>query len=85
MTLGNHEFDDSDDLLADFLALIQPSATLDGEEVFVVTSYRWREYLGYIDVEFDYRDKIVSYKGAQPSASRNTTAESPKLKAEVTE
>jgi 2',3'-cyclic-nucleotide 2'-phosphodiesterase (5'-nucleotidase family) len=39
------------------------ATNFDGEEVFVVTAYRWREYLGFIDVELDYRDKIVSYKG----------------------
>ncbi|TEB24717.1 Metallo-dependent phosphatase [Coprinellus micaceus] len=39
-----------------------------GEEVFVVTSYRWGEYLSYIDLEFDSRGRV---------------AEDAKLKAEV--
>lgn len=55
---------------------------LDGDEVFVVTSYRWGEYVSYIDVEFDWRGKIVKYEGA-PIHLTNTTAEDPKLKAQV--
>ncbi|TFK35446.1 5'-nucleotidase [Crucibulum laeve] len=55
---------------------------LDGDEVFVVTSYRWGEYLGYIDVEYDLSGKIVRYEGA-PFHLTNTTAEEPKLKAQV--
>jgi len=35
-----------------------------GDEVFVVTSYRWGERIGYIDVELDSRGRIVSYEGA---------------------
>ncbi|PPQ92091.1 hypothetical protein CVT25_008272 [Psilocybe cyanescens] len=58
------------------------ATNLDGDEVFVVTSYRWGEYLGYIDVEYDRRGKIVSYEGA-PIHLTNATAESPKLKAQV--
>ncbi|KAF9032947.1 Metallo-dependent phosphatase [Panaeolus papilionaceus] len=58
------------------------ATNLDGDEVFVVTSYRWGEYLGYIDVEYDRRGKIVSYEGA-PIHLTNTTAEEPKLKAQV--
>src|SRR5260221_826302 len=34
----------------------------DGDDVFVVTSYRWGEYLGYIDVEFDRSGRIVKYE-----------------------
>ncbi|CAA7261017.1 unnamed protein product [Cyclocybe aegerita] len=55
-----------------------------GDEVFVVTSYRWGEYLGYIDVEFNRQGKIVSYEGA-PVHLTNATAEEPKLKAQVKE
>ena len=57
---------------------------LDGDDVFVVTSYRWGEYLGYIDVEFDFRGKVVKYEGA-PIHLTNTTSEEPKLKAQITE
>ncbi|KAK9896117.1 5'-nucleotidase [Cystobasidium minutum MCA 4210] len=38
---------------------------LDGEEVFVVTSWRWGQQLGRIDVEFEETTgKILSYTGA---------------------
>lgn len=57
-----------------------------GEEVFVVTSYRWGEYLGYIDVEFDWKGRIVRYEGAPihlNNTAEATKAEDPALKAEV--
>ena len=60
------------------------ATNLDGDEVFVVTAYRWGEYLGYIDVEYDRRGKIVSYEGA-PIHLTNATVEEPKLKAQVKE
>lgn len=49
-----------------------------------MTAYRWGEYLGYIDVEYDRRGKIVSYEGA-PIHLTNATAEEPGLKAQVKE
>lgn len=57
-----------------------------GEEVFVVTSYRWGEYLGYIDLEFDQRGRVVRYEGAPihlTNTDNATLAENPKLKQEV--
>ncbi|KAH6919330.1 5'-nucleotidase [Coprinopsis sp. MPI-PUGE-AT-0042] len=57
-----------------------------GEEVFVVTSFRWGEYLGYIDVEFDWKGRIVRYEGAPIHLNNSveaTKAEDPTLKAEV--
>ncbi|TFK24617.1 5'-nucleotidase [Coprinopsis marcescibilis] len=57
-----------------------------GEEVFVVTSYRWGEYLGYIDVEYDHSGHIVRYSGAPihlNNSSPATLPEDPKLKTEV--
>jgi len=30
----------------------------DGDEIFIVTDYRWGEYLGYIDVEYDPQGKL---------------------------
>lgn len=59
-----------------------------GEEVFVVTSYRWGEYLGYIDLEFDSRGRVVRYEGAPihlTNTDNATKAENPTLKAEVQE
>jgi len=55
---------------------------LDGDEVFVVTAYRWGEYLGYIDVEYDCQGKIVTYEGA-PIHLTNTTALEPHLESEI--
>jgi len=38
---------------------------LDGEEVFVVTAWRWGQQLGRIDVEFElHSNRILSYTGA---------------------
>ncbi|KAI9046917.1 hypothetical protein LZ554_008995 [Drepanopeziza brunnea f. sp. 'monogermtubi'] len=56
----------------------------DGEEVFVVTAYRWGEYLGYIDVTYDSSGKIVSYRGA-PIHITNTTEQDPDLQAQINE
>lgn len=47
-------------------------------------SYRWGEYLGYMDLTFDKEGKIVSYQGA-PIHLDNTTAQEPELQAEVDE
>lgn len=55
----------------------------DGDDVFIVTAYRWGEYLGYINVEYDARGRIVAYEGA-PVRLTNATAEEPGLKAQVT-
>ncbi|KAK5996001.1 5'-nucleotidase [Cladobotryum mycophilum] len=57
---------------------------LEGNEVFVVTSYRWGEYLGSIDVTFDRDGKALSYVGA-PIHMDNTTAQDPALQAKVDE
>ncbi|RPA80440.1 Metallo-dependent phosphatase [Ascobolus immersus RN42] len=55
---------------------------LDGEEVFVVTSYRWGEYLGFIDVTYDPSGKILAYNGA-PIHLTNSTAQDKKLDEEI--
>jgi len=57
---------------------------LDGEEVFVVTAYRWGEYLGALDVSFDSNGRIVQFTGA-PVHMINTTAVDKKLQAQVRE
>ncbi|TLS28388.1 hypothetical protein PpBr36_02128 [Pyricularia pennisetigena] len=54
----------------------------DGEEVFVVTAYRWGEYLGYIDVTYDSEGKILAYHGA-PIHLDNKTEQDPGLQAQV--
>lgn len=56
----------------------------DGDEVFIVTAYRWGEYLGYIDVTYDPSGKILAYHGAPIHLDNKTIAE-PELKAEIIE
>ncbi|KAF4458270.1 5 -nucleotidase [Fusarium albosuccineum] len=36
---------------------------VNGDEVFIVTAYRWGEYLGYIDLTFDKDGKALEYHG----------------------
>jgi 5'-nucleotidase len=56
----------------------------DGEEVFIVTAYRWGEYLGYIDVIYDSTGRITEYHGA-PIHLTNTTEQDPALQAQIEE
>ncbi|KAK4243714.1 Metallo-dependent phosphatase-like protein [Corynascus novoguineensis] len=56
----------------------------DGDEVFIVTAYRWGEYLGYIDVTYDTQGKILAYHGA-PIHLTNTTAQDKDLQEQITE
>ncbi|TFK70177.1 5'-nucleotidase [Pluteus cervinus] len=56
---------------------------LDGQEVFIVTSYRWGEYLGYIDIEYEQNSgKILGYTGA-PIHLTNDTVQNPQLQKEI--
>lgn len=55
-----------------------------GEEVFVVTAYRWGEYLGYIDLTWDDCDRVVEYHGA-PFHLDNKTAQDAGLQAQIAE
>jgi 5'-nucleotidase len=54
----------------------------EGEEVFIVTAFRWGEYLGYIDVIYDSTGRIIEYHGA-PIHLTNTTEQDPGLQAQV--
>ncbi|KAK3370493.1 Metallo-dependent phosphatase-like protein [Podospora didyma] len=54
----------------------------DGDEVFIVTAYRWGEYLGYIDVTYDAQGKVLAYHGA-PIHLTNETKQEPELQAEI--
>lgn len=56
----------------------------DGDEVFIVTAYRWGEYIGYIDVTYDVNGKILAYHGA-PTHLTNTTKQDEKLQAQIDE
>ncbi|KAF4555690.1 Hypothetical protein D9617_2g056530 [Elsinoe fawcettii] len=48
----------------------------DGDEVFVVTAYRWGEYLGYIDLTYDSNGKVLEYRGAPIRLTNATTPDS---------
>ncbi|KAI1099329.1 Metallo-dependent phosphatase [Jackrogersella minutella] len=56
----------------------------DGDEVFIVTAYRWGEYLGYIDVTYDPEGKILAYHGS-PIHLTNTTKQDEDLQEEINE
>lgn len=56
----------------------------DGEEVFIVTAYRWGEYVGYIDVTYDPEGKILAYHGA-PIHLTNTTEQDADLQSQIEE
>ena len=54
----------------------------DGDEVFIVTAYRWGEYVGLIEVTYDPQGKILSYQGA-PVHMTNTTEQNADLQAQI--
>ncbi|KAG5642779.1 hypothetical protein DXG03_002124 [Asterophora parasitica] len=54
---------------------------LDGDEVFIVTAWRYGVYLGYLDVEFNGR-KVASYTGG-PILLDNTTLPDTKLNKQI--
>lgn len=74
--------------LGDFEGAEGPYPTIvenkDGEEVFIVTAYRWGEYLGYIDVTYDANGKILEYHGG-PIHMTNETEQDPELQAQIDE
>lgn len=54
----------------------------DGDEVFIVTAYRWGEYVGDIEVTYDAQGKIVAYHGA-PIHITNTTKQDQGLQTQI--
>jgi 2',3'-cyclic-nucleotide 2'-phosphodiesterase (5'-nucleotidase family) len=65
------------------LATVSPCPSLGcHESVLILTG--WGEYLGYIDVTYDPAGKILAYHGA-PIHLTNTTAQDPKLQAQIKE
>ncbi|KAG5919669.1 hypothetical protein E4U42_006445 [Claviceps africana] len=54
-----------------------------GQEVFVVTAYRWGEYIGSIELTFDKGGKALSYHGA-PIHMDNATALDADLEKNIT-
>ncbi|KKA30168.1 hypothetical protein TD95_001161 [Thielaviopsis punctulata] len=84
LIMGGH----SHTLLGSMLGASGPYPTietnLDGDEVFVVTAYRWGEYIGHIDVTFDDDGKVLAYTGG-PIHIDNTTGYDAALQAEIDE
>ena len=58
------------------------SKNLDGEEVFVVTVYRWSGYLCIFDISFDAEGCIIKFTGA-PTHMTNTTAVDTELQIQI--
>ncbi|KAH7099026.1 Metallo-dependent phosphatase-like protein [Auriculariales sp. MPI-PUGE-AT-0066] len=82
MIIGGHShtlLGDMDGAEGKYPTIVQ---NLDGEDVFIVTSFRWGEYLGQIEVSFAPDGKIVAYTGA-PIHMINTTAQDTKLQAQI--
>ncbi|RYP74780.1 hypothetical protein DL770_007544 [Monosporascus sp. CRB-9-2] len=84
LIMGGH----SHTLLGDMEGAEGPYPTIeknrDGDEVFIVTAYRWGEYLGYIDVTYDAEGKILAYHGA-PIHLTNTTEQDQDLQDKIEE
>lgn len=84
LIMGGH----SHTLLGDMEGAKGPYPTIetnkDGDEVFIVTAYRWGEYLGYIDVTYDSEGKILAYHGA-PIHMTNATKQDVGLQAQIEE
>lgn len=55
-----------------------------GDEVFIVTAWRWGQYLGFIDVVFDAEGRAISYTGG-PINLDNTTEQDAALQAQIDE
>lgn len=74
--------------LGDFEGAAGPYPTIvenkDGDEVFIVTAYRWGEYLGYIDVTYDAEGKVLAYNGG-PIHITNATAQDEDLQQQIDE
>ncbi len=74
--------------LGDFAGAAGPYPTIvqnkAGDDVFIVTAYRWGEYLGYIDVTYDAEGKVLAYHGG-PIHLTNTTAQDEELQAQIDE
>lgn len=76
--MGGHSHSllgDVEDAEGDYPTIVE---NLDGEEVFIVTAYRWGEYLGYIDVTYGDEGRVLEYHGA-PIHLTNTTEQDEEL------
>lgn len=82
LIIGGHShtlLGDMEDAEGDYPTIVEDST---GEEVFIVTAYRWGEYLGYIDLTFDTDGRALAYHGA-PIHMTNETAQDEDLQETV--
>ncbi|KAL2829620.1 Metallo-dependent phosphatase-like protein [Aspergillus pseudoustus] len=73
LIIGGHShtlLGDMEDAEGDYPTIVED---LNGDEVFIVTAYRWGEYLGAIDLTFDDEGKALAYHGA-PIHMDNSTS-----------
>ncbi|KAL2801831.1 Metallo-dependent phosphatase-like protein [Aspergillus granulosus] len=73
LIIGGHThtlLGDMEDAEGDYPTIVED---LNGHEVFIVTAYRWGEYLGAIDLTFDDEGKALAYHGA-PIHMDNSTS-----------
>ncbi|KAH8685228.1 Metallo-dependent phosphatase-like protein [Ilyonectria robusta] len=64
LIIGGHShtlLGDMDDAEGDYPTIVED---VNGDEVFIVTAYRWGEYFGSIDITFDEDGKALAYHGA---------------------
>ncbi|CBF70526.1 hypothetical protein AN5939.2 [Aspergillus nidulans FGSC A4] len=73
LIIGGHShtlLGDMEDAKGDYPTIVED---LNGHEVFIVTAYRWGEYLGAIDLTFDDDGHALAYHGA-PIHMDNSTS-----------
>ncbi|KAL3442758.1 Metallo-dependent phosphatase-like protein [Aspergillus insuetus] len=64
LIIGGHShtlLGDMEDAQGDYPTIVED---LRGNEVFIVTAYRWGEYIGAIDLTFDDEGRALAYHGA---------------------
>ncbi|KAL4756790.1 bifunctional metallophosphatase/5'-nucleotidase [Aspergillus foveolatus] len=82
LIIGGHShtlLGDMDDAKGDYPTIVED---LKGHEVFIVTAYRWGEYLGAIDLTFDDEGHALAYHGA-PIHMDNSTSLDEELDAKI--
>ncbi|KAL4818899.1 Metallo-dependent phosphatase-like protein [Aspergillus spinulosporus] len=82
LIIGGHShtlLGDMDDAKGDYPTIVED---LNGHEVFIVTAYRWGEYLGAIDLTFDDDGHALAYHGA-PIHMDNSTSLDEELDAKI--
>ncbi|KAL4963162.1 bifunctional metallophosphatase/5'-nucleotidase [Aspergillus stella-maris] len=84
LIIGGHShtlLGDMEDAQGEYPTIVED---LNGDEVFIVTAYRWGEYLGSIDLTFDDEGHALAYHGA-PIHMTNSTAQDEELQDRIEE